>query len=57
MLMYLFKCGHSFIYSISYLVKKPMNYDGGYFKTRGTPLMHLLMYPYFVIFGQVSEAF
>ena len=26
--MYWFKCCHSFIYSISFLVKKFMNYDG-----------------------------
>ena len=25
----------------------------GYFKTLGTPLLYLLVYPYFAIFGQV----
>ena len=40
---------------MSLLHKAVENLDVGYFKTWGTPLVYLLMYPYIVVFRQVSE--
>ena len=37
--------------------EKITGYDAGYFKTWGTLLMYLLVYPYIVVFRHVPETF